>query len=231
MKLQKLVAYYRVSTARQGRSGLGLDAQRKAVADYAGDVQLLRQFKEIESGKDDERPELRKAIQLCEATKATLVVAKLDRLSRDAAFLFTLQKSLTQSGVRIVVADMPDANALTIGIMAVIAQHELDAISKRTKEALAAARRKGTKLGNPNGAAALRRAGKGNKAALAARQTIANKTAIRTRPTLDELRAEGVSSLEGLAAGLNERGIQTPRGASWHASSVRNLLARLDRLQ
>jgi DNA invertase Pin-like site-specific DNA recombinase len=227
VKQQKLVAYYRVSTVRQGRSGLGLDAQRKAVADYAGGAPLLREFTEIESGKNNERPELQKAIRLCEATKATLVIAKLDRLSRNAAFLLSLQESLNQSGVRFIAADMPDANSLTIGIMAVIAQHEREAISKRTTEALAAARMRGVRLGNPNGAAALLSAGKGNRAALAAVQSLADKRAARVKSEIAELRAEGVTSLEGLAAGLNAREVQTPRGARWHASSVRNLLARL----
>src|SRR3954469_22234666 len=125
----KFVAYYRVSTARQGRSGLGLDAQKKAVADYldGGKWTLLREFTEVESGKDDSRPELAKALHLAGVTGATLVIAKLDRLSRNAAFLLTLR----DSGAKFVAADMPDANALTVGVLALIAQHEREAISKR----------------------------------------------------------------------------------------------------
>jgi DNA invertase Pin-like site-specific DNA recombinase len=221
----KFVAYFRVSTARQGRSGLGLDAQRQAVADYlnGGKRSLLRQFVEIESGKLNTRPELEKALHTCRVTGAALVIAKLDRLSRNAAFLLTLR----DSGVRFVAADMPDANNLTVGILALIAEHEREAISNRTREALAAAKRRGIKLGNPNGARPLRRARKGNKAALAAIRQRADSHAMRLRPVLEDLRAEGIATLAATAAALNERGITTPRGATWHASSVRNLLARV----
>jgi DNA invertase Pin-like site-specific DNA recombinase len=221
----KLVAYYRVSTARQGRSGLGLDAQKNAVAEYlnGGDWKLLKEFTEVESGKDNHRPELGKALHTCKVTGAALIIAKLDRLSRNAAFLLTLR----DSGVKFVAADVPDANDLTIGILALIAQHEREAISTRTKEALAAAKRRGVKLGNPNGAAPLRRARKGNGAAVAALRMQADRHARELRPVVDELRDEGITTLVGIAAALNERGMQTPRGARWHASSVRNLLARI----
>jgi DNA invertase Pin-like site-specific DNA recombinase len=143
------VAYYRVSTAKQGRSGLGLDAQRKAVMDYlnGGSWDLAGEFLEIESGKLDRRPELEKALAMCELTGATLVVAKLDRLSRNVAFLATLQ----DSGARFVAADMPEANELTIHIMAAVAQAERKAISRRTKEALAAAKARGVRLGGFRG--------------------------------------------------------------------------------
>src|SRR5712671_2581426 len=141
----KFVAYYRVSTARQGRSGLGLDAQRQAVADYlnGGTRSLLREFVEVESGKLNTRPELEQALHLCKVTGATLVIAKLDRLSRNAAFLLTLR----DSGVQFVAADMPDANALTVGTLALTAQHDREAINRRTGEAPAAAKRRGIKLG------------------------------------------------------------------------------------
>src|SRR5712671_2856281 len=149
----KFVAYYRVSTARQGRSGLGLDAQRQAVADYlnGGTRSLLREFVEVESGKLNTRPELEQALHLCKVTGATLVVAKLDRLSRNAAFLMTLR----DSGVQFVAADLPEANTMTVGVMALVAQHEREAISVRTKAALAAAKARGRKLGG-------RRPGAGN---------------------------------------------------------------------
>jgi DNA invertase Pin-like site-specific DNA recombinase len=158
----KLVAYERVSTARQGKSGLGLEAQRKAIEDYAATKggTILARFTEVESGRKNDRPELEKALQLARITGATLVIAKLDRLSRNAAFLLTLR----DAGVSFVACDMPEANDLTVGIMALVAQQEREAISRRTKEALAAAKARGVKLGNPNGAAALRRAGKGGAA-------------------------------------------------------------------
>ena len=223
----KFVAYYRVSTARQGRSGLGLDAQQKAVTDYlnGGRWTLLRELVEVESGKHNDRPELAKALHLCRVTGATLVIAKLDRLSRNAAFLLTLK----DSGVKFVAADMPDANTLTIGVMALVAQNEREAISRRTREALAAAKRRGVKLGNPHGARALLRARKGNRAAIQAVRVRADQHAQELRPVVDDLKAEGIVSLEGIAAALNERGMQTPRGGRWYATSVRNLLARLGR--
>jgi|SRR5436309_7983123 len=221
----KFVAYYRVSTKRQGRSGLGLDAQRQAVTDYlnGGKRSLLREFVEVESGKLNTRPQLEQALHLCKITGATLVIAKLDRLSRNAAFLLTLR----DSGVQFVAADMPDANALTVGILALIAQHEREAISRRTREALAAAKRRGIRLGNPNGARPLRRARKGNHAALAAIRRKADAHAAQLRPVIQDLRAKGVGTLAGIAAALNTGGMRTPRGATWHPSSVRNLLARL----
>ena len=132
----KFVSYLRVSTAKQGASGLGLEAQRTAVANFlnGGRWSVIRELVEIESGKRDNRPKLAEAMALCRLHGATLLVAKLDRLSRDAAFLMNLQKA----GVRFIAADMPEANEMTVGIMAVVAQAERKAISRRTKEALAA---------------------------------------------------------------------------------------------
>lgn len=221
----KLVSYLRVSTQKQGRSGLGLEAQQAAIATYASQRhgQVLHTFTEIESGKNNERPELAKALHLAKVTGSTLVIAKLDRLSRNAAFLLTLR----DSGVRFVAADLPDANELTVGIMALVAQQEREAIRKRTEEALAAAKRRGVKLGNPNGAAALRRAGRGNGDSLAAIRSNADRHAENLRSVICELRASGVHSLGGLAGELNARGMLTPRGGRWHRSSVRNLLTRL----
>jgi DNA invertase Pin-like site-specific DNA recombinase len=225
--MTKAVAYFRVSTARQGASGLGLEAQRVAVEALCVARQwdiIAPPFTEVESGKRADRPELLKAIDRCRVTGATLVVAKLDRLSRNAAFLLTLR----DSGVAFVAADMPDANNLTVGIMALVAQQEREAISARTKAALAAAKARGTCLGNPNGAAALRRAGKGSAAAVAASKRNADAHAARLRPVVDRMRREGHNSLERLAAALNAEGMVTPRGGRWHASSVRNLLERLE---
>lgn len=223
----RAVAYYRVSTARQGASGLGLEAQRAAVETLCtqrGWDLIAPPYQEVESGKRSDRPELAKALERAKLTGARLVIAKLDRLSRDAAFLLTLQNS----GVRFVAADMPDANDLTVGIMALVAQQERQAISRRTKEALAAAKARGQRLGNPNGAAAFRRAGKGTGPALAAVSANADSRASRLQPVLQRLQADGVTSLAGIAGALNAEGILTARGGKWHASSVRNLLARLE---
>lgn len=221
----KLVAYYRVSTERQGRSGLGLEAQRAAVEAYAMQCsgRVLESFTEIESGKRNDRPELDRALLRAKVTGATLVIAKLDRLSRDAAFLLKLQRD----GVRFVAADMPDANTLTVGILAVVAQAEREAISTRTKDALAAVKARGGKLGNPNGAAALRRAAKGNAAALEVVQARAQERADNLASTVAELKGNGVCSLGAIAEALNKADIKTAQGKRWHKSSVRNLLKRL----
>jgi DNA invertase Pin-like site-specific DNA recombinase len=221
----KFVGYMRVSTARQGQSGLGLQAQEDAIQQHVlgRGGSLVQTFKEVESGRDNSRPQLAKALELAGLTGSTLVIAKLDRLSRNAAFLLALQ----DSGVRFVATDMPDANELTVGIMALVAQQERQAISQRTREALRAARARGTKLGNPNGAAALRRAAKGNDAALRVTQENARARAEALRNTIEELQGLGKASLGGIAAELNARGILTARNAIWHRSSVSNLLARL----
>ena len=222
----KLVAYERVSTVRQGRSGLGLAVQRHAIDDYArtrGAITLAR-FTEVESGGRNDRPELEKALHLARMTGATLVIAKLDRLSRNAAFLLTLR----DAGVGFVACDMPEANDLTVGIMALVAEAEREAISRRTREALAAARARGVKLGNPNGAAALRRAGKGGAALRAAVRGNADTFADGLRPIVEEIRTRGAVTLRSIAAELNARGIITRRGGPWQVSNVRNLLARID---
>lgn len=224
----RFVTYLRVSTARQGRSGLGLEAQQAAIDAFLSrrDAAVLQAFTEVESGKLDERPELAKALHLARVTGATLLIAKLDRLSRNAAFLLTLR----DSGVRFIAADMPDANELTVGIMALVAQQEREAISKRTKEALRAAKARGQTLGNPNGAAALLRAKKGNEAALRVIQKQADDHAAQLRPVVDSLAEQGIKSLGGIAGALNERGMLTPRGGTWHKSSVRNLISRLEQV-
>lgn len=223
----KIISYLRVSTRQQGISGLGLDAQRSAIEAYANHRQakLVETFTEIESGKLNTRPELLKALHLAKVTGATLVIAKLDRLSRNAAFLLTLR----DSGVRFVAADMPDANDLTVGIMALVAQQEREAISRRTTEALRAAKARGVRLGNPNGAAALRRAARGNAASILSIRAQADGHARNLQPVIAALADEGITSLGEVAEALNERGMLTPRGGAWHKSSVRNLLARLDK--
>jgi len=222
---QRLVAYERVSTARQGRSGLGLEAQRSAIDAFAGSrgAEVFARFTEVESGRKNDRPELKKALDLARLTGATLVIAKLDRLSRNAAFLLTLQAS----GVRFLACDMPEANDLTVGIMALVAQQEREAISRRTKEALAAAKARGVTLGNPNGAAALRRAGKGGEALREAVRAHAAAHAAALAPVVRALQAQGHTTLRALAAELDAAGMQTRRGGRWHVSTVRNLLVRM----
>jgi DNA invertase Pin-like site-specific DNA recombinase len=221
----RAVTYYRVSTAEQGRSGLGLEAQRAAVEALCAQrgCEVLAEFVEVESGKRNNRSELAKALHRAKVTGATLVIAKLDRLSRNAAFLLTLR----DSGAKFMAADMPDACHLTVGILALVAEQERDAIAARTRAALAAAKARGTKLGNPNGAAPIRRAGKGNGGAVRAVKANADTFAANLTSTVAEVRAEGATSLPAIAAALNARNIQTPRGGRWHPSSVRNLLARL----
>ena len=212
----KFVSYLRVSTARQGKSGLGLEAQRQAVEDFlnGGNWQLVKEFVEVESGKNADRPQLAKAFQLCRLLGAKLVIAKLDRLSRDAHFLLGLEKA----GVDFVAADMPQANRLTIGIMAVMAQHECEMISERTKAALAAAKRRGVQLGGFRGA---RFTAKHVKLAVAARQ---EKARVDLAPIVQELQAAGYESLRAIAAALDNRGIPAARGGNWSAVQVARLL-------
>lgn len=221
----KAVAYYRVSTAAQGRSGLGLDAQRRAVADLckARGFTLVAEFTEIESGGRSDRPQLAEALTLAKLTGGVLVFAKLDRLTRSVALLSTLQ----ESGARFIAADMPEADELTVHIMVAVAQQERKAIGARTREALQAAKARGVKLGNPNGAAALRRASKGNAAANAAKARAVDQRTRDLAATVARLQSEGARSVRELADALNARGIEAPRGGTWGPSGVHRLLARL----
>lgn len=212
--MSKYVAYYRVSTERQGQSGLGLEAQQTAVKQYADGI--IHSFTEIESGKNDDRPQLQAAIAMCKATGAALLIAKIDRLSRQAAFLLTLR----DSGVQIVAADMPHAGTLEFGIRAVVAQHEREEISRRTKAALQAAKARGVKLGSPNPAA-------GSAAGIASIQASADQFAQRILPIIADIERSGCTSLRAIAAALTARGVQTARGGhKWGASQVANLMQR-----
>lgn len=222
---QRLVAYERVSTARQGQSGLGLEAQRQTIEAFAASrsAEILVRFTEVESGRKAGRSEFLKALHLAKVTGATLVIAKLDRLSRNAPFLLALR----DSGVRFVAVDMPEANDLTVGIMALVAQAEREAISRRTKEALAVAKARGAKLGNPNGAASLTRAGKGGETLRSAVSANASAFAADLAPVLADIRVAGHTSLRAVTAELTNWGIRTRRSGAWHVSNVGSLLARL----
>jgi DNA invertase Pin-like site-specific DNA recombinase len=232
------VAYLRVSTEKQGRSGLGIEAQQTAVAGFiAGkgvDAKLVASFTEVESGRrSDNRPELTKAMEHAHLTGSTLLIAKLDRLSRDAHFLLGLQKD----GVAFVACDMPEANEMVVGIMAVIAQAERKMISTRTKAALAEARKRVAvlgqrkhpevkRLGCPTGAAHLRGHGFGALGVRAIKEA-ADRRAAGLASTFASLRAEGATSSTALAKALNDRGYATPRGGKWTARAVIDITARL----
>jgi DNA invertase Pin-like site-specific DNA recombinase len=239
MATGKFISYLRVSTDKQGRSGLGLDAQRQAVSDFlnGGCWSLLKEYVEVETGKHDQRPALIEALHHCKVTGATLVIAKLDRLSRDLEFIARLQKS----GTRFLCTDMPEATELSIHLFAAIAQHERKTTSERTKAALGSIKRtieeqgsytsrtRGTtisRLGNPHGAEALRRAGKGNTAAIEAVHKAADQHARDILSVINDIRRAGIVSFKGIARELNAREIRTARGGAWHPSTVRNLLAR-----
>ena len=226
MSQGSIVTYLRVSTARQGKSGLGLEAQQKAVADYlsTGQWNLLEEFVEVESGKNSKRPKLLEAIELCKASGAKLLVAKLDRLARDAAFLMNLK----EAGIDFVCADMPEANRLTIGIMALVAEQEREAISKRTKEALAAAKARGVQLGAYRDGVYV--GGKGNadtaRNASEARTTKFRANALDRLPMLKRYDPDGSMSLRAIADIFNRYGVKTVSGrGSWSANSVRRLKA------
>jgi DNA invertase Pin-like site-specific DNA recombinase len=219
----KWISYLRVSTDRQGKSGLGIEAQRNSVAEYlnGGNWKLVKEYVEVESGKNTDRPMLAEAIKACRAYGAKLVIAKLDRLSRDAHFLLGLEKA----GIDFVAADMPNANRLTVGIMAMVAEEERRMISKRTKDALAAAKRRGKKLGGDRGVVPTKKA---RVLATEALQARADSRAADIAPIIEDLQAAGAESLRAIAKGLNDAGIPTPRGqGEWSAVQVQRVLGRL----
>lgn len=208
------VAYYRVSTERQGQSGLGLEAQASAVAAFVAGRggELVAAFTEVESGRKAERPQLAAALDACRRCKATLVIAKLDRLARNVAFIARLM----ESGAEFVAVDNPHATKLLIHLLAAFAEHERDQISARTKAALAAAKARGVKLGNPRPADAAAR----GRAVLAAEAAPARDRAL---PIVQRLRGEG-ASLRAIAAVLMAEGVPPLRGQAWHPETVRKLL-------
>jgi DNA invertase Pin-like site-specific DNA recombinase len=216
----KFVSYLRVSTQRQGRSGLGLEAQREAVTGYlnGGRWKLVAEVIEVESGKRSDRPELAKALSLCRLHGATLLVAKLDRLARNVAFI----SALMESSIKFVAVDLPQANELTVHIMASMAQYEAKAISERTRNALAAAKKKGTQLGGRRVSARewSRIADRGRKLGSAVVSKKALERAHDVQPIIDDLRQSGAVTLQQLADGLNERGIETRKGGTWTPTQV-----------
>ena len=235
----KWISYLRVSTDRQGKSGLGIEAQRASVESFlnGGRWKLVKEFVEIESGKRTDRPKLEAAIAACRLHGAKLVIAKLDRLSRDAHFLLGLEKA----GVDFVAADMPNANCLTVGIMAMVAEEERRMISKRTKDALAAAKARGTKLGGLRrkviGTDARGRKVYGEPAVITAEARAMGSAALSARAAaravdvgraIAALQTEGATSLRAIAEGLNAQGIPTARGnGTWSAVQVARVLERL----
>jgi DNA invertase Pin-like site-specific DNA recombinase len=214
----KFVAYFRVSTDRQGKSGLGLAAQRDAVENYlkGGRWSLIAEFTEVESGKHSDRPELEKAIATCKKQRAKLVIAKLDRLSRNLAFIATLM----DSGVEFVAVDNPHVNKLTVHILAAVAQHEREIISARTSAALKAAKARGKRLGNP-------RLSEARRHATVARKEKADRYSANVLPVIREIQASGVKSLRGVARALAARGIATARGGAWTPVQVSAILQRV----
>ena len=224
----KFISYLRVSTKRQGASGLGLEAQRAAVTNWlnGGDWKIIEEVVEVESGKDDSnRPALQRALEACRRYGAKLVIAKLDRLGRNPSFLL----SLRDAGIDFICCDMPDANRLTVGIMACVAEAEREAISERTRVALQAAKARGQVLGNPRdetrtfhnrkiAKAAAKKAGE-------AVRDQADRFAELVKPVLDEL--AGLSA-NAIANEMNKRGVKTQRGGHWSARHIINLRQRLE---
>ncbi|KMO35918.1 hypothetical protein VQ02_16440 [Methylobacterium variabile] len=221
------VAYCRVSTDKQGRSGLGLEAQQAAIQAHLRPTDVLLQppYVEVESGRRTDRPQLQAAIERCRKTGATLLIAKLDRLARNVAFV----SSLKDSGVEFRACDFPDANRLMVHILVAFAEHEAELISQRTKAALAAAKARGKKLGGDRGY---------RPEAPPTAEDVAKATAVRKRkadhkafavlPVLERLQGDGVVGLSELARRLNEMGHPTPRGnGSWTATAVKRALARV----
>jgi DNA invertase Pin-like site-specific DNA recombinase len=217
MKTCPYIAYYRVSTPRQGRSGFGLEAQQQAVNAFlhGHEELIIERFTEIESGRKNDRPQLTAELDACRKYKAVLVIAKLDRLARNVHFI----SGLIESGVEFVAVDMPEANRLTIHILAAVAEHERETISQRTKAALQAAKARGTKLGSPDPK-------KGAAIRSRVLQDKADRFAARVLPIIRGLQTEGVTSYKALARALNGRGIPTVNKRQWYGTTVKNVMFR-----
>ncbi len=224
-----VVAYYRVSTKEQGRSGLGLQAQRSAVQHFAQEAghQIIQAFEEVESGKSADRPRLAEAMKLCQLSGARLVIAKLDRLSRNVHFI----SSLMESGIGFTAVDMPQANEFTIHIMAALSEQERKLISERTKAALKAAKERGVTLGNPRLAEARAKRKNGNDMsnATATRQAKAKDRAMQVMSYINQAIDQGDSSLQQIADYLNDKTrVRTPRGKEWTRVAVSRVLKHAD---
>lgn len=215
--MRQHVAYYRVSTKRQGASGLGLDAQRSAVDAFvrAEGGEVVAEFQDVESGKHSDRPQLAAALAHAKRIKARLVIAKLDRLSRSVAFV----AQLMEAGVPFVAVDNPNATELTIHILAAVAQDERKNIGIRTKAALQAAKLRGVKLGSPKLAEA-------REQAVGVVRAGADAFAARVLPIIQQAQQAGATSLRQQAEALNRLGIKTRRGSTWTAHAVRQVLQR-----
>ena len=215
--MQSFIAYYRVSTKRQGQSGLGMEAQQAAVMRHVESTRgkLIGSFNEVESGRKDDRPQLKAALAAAKKSNAIVIIAKLDRLGRRASYILRL---IDESGVNFHICDMPNADKLTITILAAVAEREAENISTRTKAALAAKKARGAKLGNP-------------------RLDEARKKAVRSNRKLDKVRQDGIREIiseivtkgrvtthKAIADCLNARGIPTARGGQWHTTSVRRII-------
>ena len=232
-KGRAFVGYVRVSTHQQGRSGLGLEAQEATIRAFMRpeDRLLAPLYVEVESGRNATRPKLAEALDRCRRTGATLLVAKLDRLSRNVPFL----RAVIDSSVDVGFCDLPHIPPGAMGRflltqMAAVAELEAGLVSERTKAALAIAKARGVKLGGDRGyrPSAPPDAAKGAAASAAARGRVADHAAYELVPALDELRQGGAASLGAIAAGLNARGVRTPRGSEWTATAVKRVLARVE---
>lgn len=211
----KYVGYFRVSTTKQGNSGLGLEAQRISVNNFIGNNSLVAEFIEIESGKNDKREKLLSALAYCKENDCTLLIAKLDRLSRNASFIFKLK----DAGIKFIAVDMPDATNFTIGIFALLAQQEREFISERTKKALAVRKAQGVKLGKPENLTDVSRQRSIEARKERATQDDNNKKALAL---INSMRQQSIS-YNKIADSLNRNGFQTRRSNKFHAMSVKQL--------